>query len=355
MSLTVGLAYNLKTDCPSGRGEVEDEAADYDDPHTIREIAEALESGGHRVIHLPYDAGLFGALGRSRPDVVFNLAEGRGGRNRESIVPAILEYLGIPYTGSDPLTLGASLDKTWGKLLVAQAGLPTPRFFKVGPGKELPGDLAGIGFPMFVKPNAEGSSKGIRFSSKVTTLGELRAMVGWVHETYNQPALVEEYLPGHEFSVGLLGNGERLALLPVIAVKAGKDVPRVALGDDPSREFIYSFEVKSRNMEAAECPARIPDALTARMRDLARRVWDVFECRDVARVDFKLGDNGDPYFLEVNPLPSLSRESSFLALAGRAMGLGYNELILAILDEALIRSGFAREPESGRWSPWRAA
>jgi len=355
MSLIVGLAYNLKTQGSSGQDEVEDEAADYDDPQTIQEIAGALESGGHRVIHLPYDAGLFGTLTRSRPDIVFNLAEGRGGRNRESIVPAILEYFDIPYTGSDPLTLGASLDKAWGKLLVAQAGVPTPRFFTVGPGQQLPEGFGGIEFPMFVKPNAEGSSKGIRFSSKVTSPGELVAMVGWVQRTYRQTALIEEYLPGREYSVGLLGNRARLTVLPTIAVRAGRDVPQAALGDDPSQEFIYSYEVKSRNMEAAECPALISEALEARMRALARRVWDVFECRDVARVDFKLDADGEPYFLEVNPLPSLSREWSFLALAGRALGLGYNELVLSILDEALIRCGFRRESEGGRWTPWRVA
>ncbi|MEW6032312.1 MAG: hypothetical protein AB1645_05445 [Bacillota bacterium] len=355
MSLTVGLAYNLKTHCPWARGHVEDEAADYDDPQTIQEIAAALESGGHRVIHLPYGAGLFGVLEHSRPDIVFNLAEGWGDRNRESLVPAILEYLGVPYTGSDPLTLGCSLDKAWGKMLAAQSGVPTAPFLKVDPGRGLPADLGGLRLPVFVKPNAEGSSKGIRYRSKAATTGETAAMVRWVHETYAQPALVEEYLPGREFSVGLLGNGETLVTLPVIGVRPGRDVPREALGEDPENEFIYSYEVKSRNMEEAECPARIPIALAARMEALARRVWDAFQCRDVARVDFKLDADGSPQFLEINPLPSLSREWSFLALAARAAGLDYPGLILAILDAALARNSFHRETETGRWTPWRAA
>ncbi len=354
MSLNVGLAYNLKTHCPWARGDVEDEAADYDDPQTIREIAQALESGGHRVVHLPYDAGLFAALDRFRPDVVFNLAEGWGDRNRESIVPALLEYLGIPYTGSDPLTLGAALDKSWAKTLAAQAGVPTARSLKVNPGDEVPADLGGIPFPMFVKPNAEGSSKGIRFASKVTSRRELETMVRWVHETYDQAALVEEYLPGREYSIGLLGNGHRLRTLPIVAVRPGAEVPAVALGADPDNEFIYSYEVKHLNLEAAECPAAIPRALANRIEDLARRVWHVFECRDVARVDFKLGSDGTPYFLEINPLPSLSREWSFLALEGRAMGLDYNALILSILDEALARYGAVKEAAGGRWATWRA-
>jgi D-alanine-D-alanine ligase len=354
MALTVGLAYNLKTHLPWGRGNVEDEAADFDDPQTIREIAEALEAGGHRVVHLPYDAGLFAALERSRPDVVFNLAEGWGDRNRESIVPAMLEYLGIPYTGSDPLTLGCALDKHWSKLLVTQAGLPTARSFKVSPGAAIPADLGGVRFPMFVKPNAEGSSKGIRFSSKVTSLSELEAMVEWVHQTYDQPALVEEYLPGREFSIGLLGNGHRLRSLPLVAVRPGKDVPEVALGADPANEFIYSYEVKHLNLETAECPATVPDALMQRIEDLAMAVWQVFECRDVARVDFKLDIDGEPSFLEINPLPSLSREWSFLALEGRAVGLDYSALILSILDECLIRCGLADDTAAGRWAKWRA-
>jgi len=354
MSLTVGLSYNLKTHCPWGRGNVEDEAADYDDPQTIGEIAEALESGGHRVVHLPYDAGLFATLERSRPDVVFNLAEGWGDRNRESILPAMLEYLGIPYTGSDPLTLGTALDKNWSKVLVSQANLPTARAFKVDPGADVPADLGGVSFPLFVKPNAEGSSKGIRFTSKVTSRKELETRVKWVHETYNEPALVEEYLPGREFSIGLLGNGHRLRTLPIVAVRPGKDVPRVALGADPANEFIYSYEVKHLNMEAAECPATLLPSLAQRIEDLARKVFQVFECRDVARVDFKLGADEEPYFLEINPLPSLSREASFLALEGRAVGLGYGQLILAILDEALVRYGLVEDTGSGRWATWRA-
>ncbi len=354
MSLTVGLSYNLKTHCPWGRGNVEDEAADYDDPQTIGEIAEALESAGHRVVHLPYDAGLFATLDRSRPDVVFNLAEGWGDRNRESILPAILEYMGIPYTGSDPLTLGTALDKNWSKVLVAQAGIPTAKSFKVDPGTAVPADLRGIDYPIFVKPNAEGSSKGIRFSSKVTSFSELEARVKWVHETYDEPALVEEYLPGREFSIGLLGNGHRLRTLPIVSVRPGKDVPRVALGADPANEFIYSYEVKHLNMEAAECPADAPPALAKRIEDLAVRVFRVFECRDVSRVDFKLGADGEPYFLEINPLPSLSREDSFLALEGRVAGLDYDALILTILDEALVRYGLIQDTRSGRWATWRA-
>ncbi|RJQ09681.1 MAG: ATP-grasp domain-containing protein [Bacillota bacterium] len=355
MSLNVGLAYNLKTHCPWARGEVEDEAADYDDPQTIREIAEALESGGHRTIHLPYDAGLLDALERFRPNVVFNLAEGWGDRNRESIVPAILEFLAIPYTGSDPLTLGAALDKHLAKKLVSEAGIPTARSFKVALSDSLPPGLCGLEFPMFVKPNAEGSSKGIRYSSKVRNTEELEAMVRWVHETYRTPALVEEYLPGREYSIGLLGNAHRLRTLPIVAVRPGKDVPRVALGDDPASEFIYSYEPKSTNMEAPECPAVMPRNLAQRIEELALAVWDVFECRDVARVDFKLGRDGEPYFLEINPLPSLSREWSFLALEARAAGIDYSELILTILDEALIRCGLAADLDAGRWASWRAA
>lgn len=361
MSLTVGLTYNLKTHCPWGRGEVEDEAADYDDPQTVEELAGALKSGGHRVVHLPYEAGLFDAINKARPDIVFNIAEGWGDRNRESIVPAFLEFLGIPYTGSDALTLGSGLDKNWAKRLVGLAGIPTPRWFSVPPGAGLPPQYAGLTFPMFVKPNAEGSSKGIRYTSKVSDRTELLRLVRWVHETYAEPALVEEYLPGREFSIGLVGNGHRLRTLPIVAVLPGKDVPAEALGDNPETEFIYSYEPKSANMEAAQCPAPISEDLESRIEDLAFRVWDAFECRDVARADFKLDATGEPHFLEINPLPCLSRETSFLALEGRAAGMTYGDLILTILDEALIRCGLAPDTETaaeacgGRWAEWRAA
>ncbi|MCL6580453.1 MAG: ATP-grasp domain-containing protein [Firmicutes bacterium] len=355
MSLTVGLAYNLKTHCPWGRGETEDEAAEYDDPVTIREVAEALEAGGHRVVHLPYQADLLSALERTRPDIVFNLAEGWGDRNRESIVPAILEFLGIPYTGSDPLTLGCALDKNLAKTLVSQAGVPTARAVKVPPGAPLPAEAGSLRFPLFVKPNAEGSSKGIRCRSKVSSPAELEAVVTWLHRTYRQPALVEEYLPGREFTVGLLGNGERLRALPVLAVLPGDGVPPQHRVQGPAgEEFIYSYEVKHLNLERAECPARIPAALERRLIELAFRVWEALECRDLARVDFKLGLDGEPYFLEVNPLPSLSREWSFLAAEGRAAGLGYRELVLGILEEALIRNGLLQDSSRGRCHGWPA-
>lgn len=356
--LIVGLAYNLKRHCPDAGGMVEDAAAEYESEETVAGIAGAIEDLGHQVVHLPYRPSFPQDVLKARPDIVFNIAEGWQGRNREALIPAILEFYHIPYTGSDPLTLAATLDKAVAKMMVAAAGIRTPAFLKVESPVQC--QKAHVRYPVFVKPCCEGSSKGIRFSSLARNRRELLEKVAWVTHTYGQAALVEEFLPGREFTVGIIGN-EELTVLPIMEVVPG---PELATGGEQlftggeedsasgagesalastgaGTEFIYSYEVKSGNLERFLCPAPLEPGLEAAIRHLAVRAYRVLECRDLARVDIRLDKTGRPNFLEVNPLPGLSAVSLF-PLQARAAGMSFRDLVGGILDASLRRLGLGR-------------
>jgi D-alanine-D-alanine ligase len=267
------------------------------------------------------------------PEFVFNFAEGQGvGRSREARVPAMLEMLGIPYTGSDPLTLAVTLDKDCAKRLVASAGVAVPHGVVAAPDDELLQRATGNGalaFPLIVKPAWEGSSKGIRARSLVDDQNELEEAVAVQWRDHRQPALVEEYIAGDELTVGVIGN-EDPRIIGIMRV-----LPRRANG-----RFVYSLEVKRDYLRQVdyECPARLPAEATERVEQAARAVYRVLGCRDVARIDFRLRD-GVPYFLEVNPLPGLNPESSDLVILARLAGWSYPQLITSILDAALERTG----------------
>lgn len=328
----MGLTYNLKQDCP--RSEAEDAAAECEEKETVESIVQALRSGGHTVKEFPYGSGLLRQLEEERPDIVFNVAEGWSGRNREALVPAILEFLGIPYTGSDPLTLGLALDKVAAKRIVLAGGVPTPRFFEVTSLEDLAAlERAGLCYPLFAKPAWEGSSKGVRGRSLLETPAALKAQVEWLLRTYRQPVLVEEFLPGREFSVGLLGNGE-LTVFPIIEVLPGEELAQELGG----RNFVYSYEVKSGNRERFCCPAPLTEKEKEEVIAVAVRSYRLLGCRDLARIDLRCDAAGKPHFLEANPLPGLSKVSLF-PLQVMAAGLSFEELINAILEVALERYG----------------
>lgn len=326
MGFVVGLAYNLKKDCPRSEMVVEDADAEFEEQATVDRIAKALRAAGHRVVRMPYGPGLLSRLQRDHVDIVFNIAEGWDGRCREAIVPAILESLGVPYTGSDPLTLAVCLDKAVTKALVSSYGIPTPKAVKVDSTADLPDDI-GMEFPLFVKPAYEGSSKGVRSSSKVNSRKELVAMVDWITGSYRQPALVEEFLPGREFTVGILGN-RQLETFPIMEVRPAAEV-------EPE-SFVYCYNTKHNNLERFLCPAPVPDELAERIRDVAIRAFRVLECRDLARVDVRLDGAGNPHFLEINPLPGLSTVSLF-PIAAMAGGIPFEGLVQRILDTAVAR------------------
>lgn len=313
--------------CPS---DSTDEQEEFDSPETIEALAAAVKQLGHEVVLLGDGEPLLRRLlDGPRPDLVLNIAEGTGAsRSREARVPAVLEMLNISYTGSDPLTLAATLDKDCAKRLVAADGIATPRWRLVDD------DIAGgvddgcrLGFPLVVKPAYEGSSKGILDKSVVDTPDELREALERIVIQYRQPALVEKYIEGDELTVGILGNSPPRVL----------GIMRV-LPQQTEQRFIYSLEVKRdwQRRVHYECPARLSATDAEAVEQAALTAWKALGCRDVARIDFRLR-HGTPYFLEANPLPGLSPVSGDLVLLAGYMGISHTELIAGILQAAIER------------------
>jgi len=332
--MKVGITYDLKGDL-SGRPDLPDDfQEEFDSPATVEAIAQVLRGLGHRVEKLGDGRELLERLLADPPDFVFNFAEGQGiGRCREARVPAVLEMLGIPYTGSDPLTLAATLDKDCAKRLVESAGVTVHRGVIIDPAEADSvlstqySVLSTLAFPVIVKPAWEGSSKGIRNKCLVDDPSDLADVVGSMLQDYSQPVLVEEYIQGDELTVGVLGNAPPrvLGIMRVVPTR-------------PSDRFVYSLEVK-RDWErqvSYECPARLSAADTKAVESAALRAYRVLGCRDVSRLDFRLRD-GVPYFLEVNPLPGLNPDYSDLVILARGIGWSYEQLIGTIVQEALDR------------------
>ncbi len=308
-----------------------DPEEEYDSPATIRAMAEVLESLGHEVDLLGDGESMLRRLLKGpKPDLVFNIAEGRGElRSRKAHVPAVLEMLGIPHTGSDPLTLASTLDKDCAKRLVASWGAATPAWaIYKGDWSAIADHVADIPFPVFIKPAYEGSSKGILTCCLIHDIEELRATLAQLHATCKQPVLIEEFIDGDELTVGLVGN-DPPAVLGVMRV-----LPKV----DDGEPFIYSLDVKHNYKELVdyECPAKLSADDTAAVHEAAIRCWNALGCRDVSRMDFRLRQ-GTPYFLEVNPLPGLSPFTGDLVILSRAVGIEYPELLSRIVEAAVER------------------
>jgi D-alanine-D-alanine ligase len=329
MELRVGITYNLKKDFAYGENQPIDDLEEFDSEDTIDAIRDVLERDGHKVIKLGGDTGLIDRLRQTSIDIVFNIAEGLGGRNREAYIPSLLEYLNIPYTGSDPLTLSLTLDKSMSKRVVMSEGIPTPRFKKVERMDDL--DAVNLSYPLFVKLCYEGSSKGVRLDSKVLDLQSLRGKTDWLLKTYGPPLLVEEFVSGPEFTVGILGN-ENPSVLGVMQIE---------IKGSPLDEAIYSLEVKREWKERVcyHCPPSIDGRLLKKIEEVALRSYRVLECRDVSRVDLRVGHDGIPYFLEINPLPGLSPVYGDLPMMAGRMGWEYSKLIKTIFHHALERNG----------------
>ncbi|MDD5269642.1 MAG: ATP-grasp domain-containing protein [Candidatus Omnitrophica bacterium] len=323
----VGLTYDVKPDYVLKKGDPEDANAEFDHPDTIEVIKDAIESGGHKVVKIGNVRSLLKRIKNLDVDIVFNIAEGVTGRNRESEIPVILEMAGIPFVGADGLTLGLTLDKVMAKKVLISEGVPTPSFFQVSDIKNVDG--AGIGFPLIVKPKQEGSSKGISDKSIVHNRRDLIRQADWVIRTYKQPALVESFITGSEFTVPVVGNDDPEALPTVQISIDGK----TNLGD-----LCYTFSRITSDTLNYVCPARITRSLDNKLKEMALRAYRAVECRDFGRVDFRVDKRGNPYVLEINPLPSLSTEDVFMVIT-RQMKTTYNKLMNRILDYALERYG----------------
>jgi len=324
--LKVGFSFNVKrvTPDPSGEG---DEEAEYDSPKTLQAIREAIASYGHEVVDLEATTELPIVLASTPVDVVFNIAEGFKGRNRESQVPSLLELLDIPYTGSDPAALSVSLDKALAKRMVRTHGILTPDYLVLHTGKErLPREIS---FPLLVKPVAEGTSKGVTKKSIVRDEVELREVAREMIAKYRQPALAETYVAGREFTVGMLGERRPRVLPPM----------EVVFLDNSDPTPIYSFEMKQDWNEKIryDVPAVLSPRELDRLERAARECFTALGCRDVARVDFRMDAEGRIYFIECNPLPGLAPGWSDLVLIAQSAGIDYRSLIGEILSFAIRR------------------
>ncbi len=346
----VALLANLQKNAPTWEGIAPDRWDDLDSEETIESIMDALRAGGHKVTFLEGNLSLAEELPKVKPDICFNICEGHFGDSREAHIPALLEMLRIPYTGSRVLTLALSLDKPMTKRVLAYHNLPTPAFQVFErPDEPLDPDMT---FPLFVKPSREGTGMGITPDSIVHNEEQLRTQLYHQFERYDQPLLVERFVDGREITVGVVGN-----LTEPVAWRLPKDeeAPRVSRGltflppmeIDMSRyeteAGIYTSRIKVELVHDFHwhCPAPLDDDLVAELNWLTAATFRVTGCQDVARVDFRLDANDDnkPYILEINPLPGLNPDYSDLCIEAKAAGWTYEELVNRILDEALEREG----------------
>ena len=314
-----------------------DTYAEWDSESTILAVKAALAER-HNVEMIEATDHAPQRLLEVQPDIVFNIAEGLRGPSREAQIPAVLEMLGIPYTGSDPVTLGICLDKARAKEILSFHHIPTPAFHVIASSDEL--HRRPVELPSVVKPLHEGSSKGVLNSSIVRTQSQLVEQVERVLNDYDEPALVEKFLPGREFTVALLGNGSSVRVFPIIEIR----LDRLPAGVNP----LYSYEAKwvwdqvEHPIEMYDCPAKIDGDLERSIRQTCLNVFHVLRCRDWCRVDLRLDENGIPNVIELNPLPGIlpnPDDHSSFPMAARAAGLSYNTMLNAVLDEAILRYG----------------
>lgn len=329
--MRIGVTYDLKSDYLA-QGWSEEDAAEFDSEITIAAICTALEDLGLEPIRIGTVKRLAERLvAGERWGAVFNFCEGVAGVGREAQVPALLEAYGIPYVFSDTLTLAVSLDKAMCKRIVRDAGVPTPDFAVI----ETITDAAHIAlpYPLFLKPVAEGSGKGVDRHSKVDDPAALKAVASDLLKRFSQPVLVERFLPGREFTVGITGTGPEAEVLGVseIVPKAGYVGPG------------YGYENKQEGWEDKLAVEPAPPGYADRAGAVALAAWRVLRCRDGGRVDIRCDGSGAPQFVEVNPLAGLRPEHSDLCLIANFAGITYGELIGRIMV-----SFFRRNPQLAR-------
>jgi len=318
------MTYDLRDDyLELGYGEAE--TAEFDSPLTIEGIEGALIEAGHEVTRIGTVRALTTRLSAGeRWDLVFNIAEGLHGVSREAQVPALLEAFDIPYVFSDPLTCALTLDKAMAKRVVRDHAIPTAQFYVAHHSRALP--PSGMHFPMFVKPLAEGTGKGISADSYVTTTPALRTAVSTLLNRHHQPVLIEEYLPGREFTVGIIGNGDSARAIGVMEVLPGNSAE--AHGYTYENKEHYELHMHYRLARDREAQRAARTALAA---------WRALRCRDGGRLDLRSDAAGIPHFLEVNPLAGLHPLRSDLVILAGMVGMDYQQLIGSILDAAVRR------------------
>ena len=331
--MKIALTYNLKKKDDT---KPEDYFSEYDSEETIGSIVCALQKKGHKVeaIDVEYPK-LFSYFSKNNVDMVFNIAEGVRGKFRESEVPAILDYLNIPYTGSGTFSLALALNKTLTKKILRAENIPTPDFQVFSRGNE---ELdPSLKFPLIVKPNCEGSAKGIDKSNVVSNREDLLKKAREIIGTYHQDALIEEFIDGKELTVGILENG-KTRVLPILEIDFSDC--------NASGEYFYSWRMKEYQGDSNlgltpsfHCPARLDKKTEEQVKEAALKTHKAVGCLDISRTDIRLDKNNVPYVLEINPLPGLDPKESNFPIMAYAAGMKYEDLIEAILLSASERKG----------------
>jgi D-alanine-D-alanine ligase len=322
--MKIGVTYDLRQ-LYLEQGYSEEETAEFESQETVRSLLATIQDLGFEPVPIGNLRCLAERLLRGeRWDLVFNLAEGLEGFGREAQVPCLLDSFEIPYTFSDPMVLSLSLHKAMTKRVLRDLGIPTPDFVLV----EAEGELAEVTlpFPLFVKPVAEGTSKGITAASLVCSPTQLRQTCSQLLERFDQPVLVEEFLPGREFTVGITGSGRRAQVLGVMEIKLCSD----------AEPLVYSYNNKA-NYESLVEYSLVTDPTAQRAAEIALAAWRGLGCRDAGRIDLRCDRKDRVNLLELNPLPGLHPVRSDLCILGRMAGLSYAELIESIIASALQR------------------
>jgi len=329
--MRIALTYNLKK---KDESKPLDYFSEYDSEETVNAIISALTIKGHAVEAIDVEhPRLFSYFSKNQVDMVFNIAEGKCGKFRESEVPAILDYLNIPYTGSNTFSLALALNKALTKKILKAEGIPTPQFQAFKKGNEtLDPELK---FPLIVKPNCEGSAKGINISNVVNTQDALFKKITEIITLYKQEVLVEEFIEGKELTVGILENG-KTTILPILEIDFSTC--------KNSGEYFYSWRMKEYqgNIELGlvptfYCPARLDKHTEAKVKETALKTHHAVGCFDISRTDIRLSRENTPYVLEINPLPGLNPHESNFPIMAYAAGMTYEDLIEAILISASKR------------------
>jgi D-alanine-D-alanine ligase len=312
-----------------------DEFAEWDTWETINAVKDAIACY-HNVTLIEANEDAYNKFREIKPDIVFNIAEGAFGVSREAQIPAMLDMLQIPYTGSDALTLAICLDKARTKEILSYYRVPNAKFFVADRVEDA--ENQDLEYPLMVKPICEGSGKGIFASSFVHSKDELKREINRITSEYNQSALVEEFLSGREFTVALLGNNGDARVLPAIEIRFDK----YPAGVEPlySYEAKWILDTKESNFNVFDCPAKLDTELEKKINNICLDTYRVLKCRDWSRIDLRLDKYGEPSIIEINPLPGIMpdpTENSSFPKAARAAGINYNDMINTVLASAVKR------------------
>lgn len=335
--MRIAFTFNVRHIKPSLQKQALDEA-EFDEPETITAIHNAIITNGYECIDIDADENAYEKLRKLRKSIqlVFNIAEGVRGEIREAQIPAILEMLDIPYTHSGALSQAIGLDKSLTKKIWQFHGLPTPKFVNIG--VEDKPYIEGLQFPVLVKPNSEGSSKGIFNDSLIDNPKNLTQKIREVRKLYGNGVLVEEFVPGREFTVTVMGNSQPY-ILPI--VEQNYDIFPQSLKKFASYEAKWLFEDSLPNPhDAYICPAKISAPLQKLIEKLCIQAFEVLHCRDIARIDMRLNSEGKPQLLEINTLPGMLPDPnvvSYYPVAARTAGWDYNRMIGQIITHARER------------------